>query len=60
MAYFELQPAEADLQQLAEQYWEKIGEKEQQFEQAAFEAGESIRKGEYTLANLETIVRWKS
>jgi len=60
MAYFELQPAEADLQQLAGQYWEKIGEKEQEFEQAAFEAGEAIRNGEYTLANLETIVRWKS
>ena len=60
MAYFELQPAEADLQQLAEQYWEKIGEKEQELEQAAFEAGEAIRNGEYTLANLETIVRWKS
>ena len=52
MAYFELQPAEADLQQLAEQYWEKIGEKEQELEQAAFEAGEAIRNGEYTLANL--------
>lgn len=60
MAYFELQPAEADLQQLAEQYWQKIGEKEQQLEQAAFEAGESIRNGDYSLANLETIVRWKS
>ncbi len=60
MAYFELQPAEADLQQLAEQYWQKIGEKEQQLEQAAYEAGESIRNGDYSLANLETIVRWKS
>lgn len=60
MAYFELQPAEADLQELAEQYWQKIGEKEQQLEQAAFEAGESIRNGDYSLANLETIVRWKS
>jgi hypothetical protein len=60
MAYFELQPAESDLQQLAEQYWQKIGKKEQQFEQAAFEAGEAIRNGDYSLANLETIVRWKS
>lgn len=60
MAYFELQPAEADLQQLAEQYWQKAGEKEQQLEQAAFEAGQSIRNGEFTLANLEVIVRWKS
>jgi hypothetical protein len=60
MAYFELQPAEAELQQLAEQYWQKSGENEQQLERAAFEAGESIRNGEFTLANLETIVRWKS
>ena len=60
MAYFELQPAEAELQQLAEQYWQKSGEKEQQLERAAFEAGESIRNGEFTLANLENIVRWKS
>ncbi|MGA2217353.1 MAG: hypothetical protein ABSG51_04660 [Terracidiphilus sp.] len=60
MAYFELQPAEADLQQLAEQYWQKIGEKEQQLEQAAFEAGQAIRNGDYSLANLEDIVRWKS
>lgn len=60
MAYFELQPAELDLQQLAEQYWEKSGEKEQQLEKAAFEAGAAIRGGEHTLANLEAIVRWKS
>ena len=60
MAYFELQPAEAELQQLAEQYWQKSGENEQQLERAAFEAGESIRNGEFTLANLENIVRWKS
>lgn len=60
MAYFELQPEESDLQQLAEQYWQKIGEKEQQLEQAAFEAGEAIRNGDYSLANLEAIVRWKS
>jgi hypothetical protein len=60
MAYFELQPAESDLQQLAEQYWQEAGEREQQLEKAAFEAGEAIRGGEYTLPNLETIVRWKS
>jgi len=60
VAYFQLQPAEADLQQLAEEYWQKAGEKEHQLEQAAFEAGEAIRKGETTLANLEAIVRWKS
>jgi hypothetical protein len=60
MAYFELQPAEADLQQLSEQYWIEAGEREKQLEKAAFEAGEAIRGGEYTLPNLETIVRWKS
>ena len=27
VAYFQLQPAEAELQQLAEQYWQKTGEK---------------------------------
>ena len=60
MAYFELQPAEADLQQLAEQYWQEAGERERQLEKAAFEAGEAIRNGDYSLLNLETIVRWKS
>jgi hypothetical protein len=60
VAYFQLQPAEAELQELAEQYWEKAGEKEQMLEKAAFEAGESIRNGDFTLANLEAIVRWKS
>lgn len=60
MAYFELQPEESDLQQLAEEYWQKIGEKEQQLEQAAFDAGEAIRNGDHSLTNLEAIVRWKS
>lgn len=60
VAYFQLQPAEADLQQLADEYWQKSGEKEHELEQAAFEAGEAIRNGDYTLANLEPIVRWKS
>jgi hypothetical protein len=60
VAYFQLQPAEADLQNLAEEYWQQAGEKEQLLEKAAFEAGEAIRNGEYTLANLEAIVRWKS
>ena len=60
VAYFQLQPAEADLQNLADEYWQKAGEKEQQLERAAFEAGESIRNGDYTLPNLEAIVRWKS
>jgi hypothetical protein len=60
VAYFQLQPAEADLQELAEQCWEKAGEKEHELETAAFEAGEAIRNGDYSLANLEAIVRWKS
>jgi len=60
VAYFELQPAEAELQELAEQYWQDIGEKDQSLEKAAFEAGEAIRNGDYSLGNLEAIVRWKS
>jgi hypothetical protein len=60
MAYFELQPAESEIQQLAEQYWQESGEREHELEKAAFEAGEAIRGGEHTLPNLETIVRWKS
>ena len=60
VAYFQLQPAEAELQQLAEQYWQTTGDKEHALEKAAFEAGEAIRNGETTLANLEAIVRWKS
>lgn len=60
VAYFQLQPSEADLQHLAEEYWQQAGEKEQQLEKAAFEAGEAIRNGDYTLANLEAIARWKS
>jgi hypothetical protein len=60
VAYFQLQPAETDLQQLAEQYWENTGERERELEKAAFEAGEAIRGGDYSLANLEAIVRWKS
>jgi hypothetical protein len=60
MAYFELQPSEADLQQLAEQYWQEASERERQLEKAAFEAGQAIREGDYSLPNLETIVRWKS
>lgn len=60
MAYFQLQPAELELQQLAEGYWQEAGERERQLEAAAYEAGEAIRGGEHTLPNLETIVRWKS
>lgn len=60
MSYFQLQPAEMELQELAESYWHEAGERERQLEAAAYEAGEAIRSGEYTLPNLETIVRWKS
>jgi hypothetical protein len=59
-AHFELQPGAGELQGLAEQYWKKAGQKEKELEEAAYEAGASIRKGEYTLVNLEAIVRWKS
>jgi hypothetical protein len=60
MSYFQLQPAESDLQELADKYWQEAGERERQLEAAAYDAGEAIRNGEYTLQNLETIVRWKS
>jgi len=60
MAHFELQPEASELQQLAEQYWLKTGEKEHELEKAAFAAGAAIRSSDYSLANLETIVRWKS
>jgi len=60
MAHFELQPEESELQQLSEQCWQQAGEREHQLEKEAFEAGALIRNGEYSLANLEVIVRWKS
>lgn len=60
MAHFDLQPPESELQQLADQCWQQAGEREHQLETAAFEAGSAIRSGEYSLANLEAIVRWKS
>jgi hypothetical protein len=60
VAYFQLQPAATEMQHLAEQYWRETGEREHELEAAAYEAGSAIRNGEFTLANLETIVRWKS
>ena len=60
MATFELQPAKSELQELAEHYWQKTGEKEHELEKTAFEAGAAIRKGDHSLVNLEIIVRWKS
>ncbi|WP_420238163.1 hypothetical protein ACOBR2_00705 [Telmatobacter bradus] len=57
---FNLQPSETDLQNLAEQYWQSADEKEHQLEASAYEAGSAIRQGEFTLANLEIIVRWKA
>ncbi len=60
MARFELQPAQSELQQLADQCWQKAGEREHELEKAAYEAGAAIRNGEYSLSNLESIVRWKS
>jgi len=59
-AHFELQPTEKEIQGLAQQCWEESGNRERMMESEAFEAGAAIRKGEYTLANLEAIVRWKS
>ena len=60
MSHFELQPAEDELQQYADQCWQKAGEREHELERSAYEAGAAIRNGEYSLANLEEIVRWKS
>jgi hypothetical protein len=60
VAYFQLQPAETELQQLAELYWKNTDKREKELESAAFEAGEAIRNGDYSLANVEAIVRWKS
>jgi len=57
---FELQPKETDLQKLAEQCWDEAPNRERRLEEEAFEAGRAIRNGDYSLANLEAIVRWKS
>ncbi len=59
-AHFELQPAKSELSSLAEQHHREAGDREQRLEQAAFEAGLAIRNGDYSLANLEPVVRWKS
>lgn len=60
MAHFELQPEENELETLAGQCWQNQGEREHQLEAEAYAAGAAIRGGEYSLANLEAIVRWKS
>jgi hypothetical protein len=49
-----------ELQKLANQCWEEAPNRERRLEEEAYEAGEAIRNGEYSLANLEAIVRWKS
>ncbi len=59
-AHFELQPTESELQRLADQYWQEACNKERELETEAFEAGAAIRNGDYSLGNLEAIVRWKS
>ncbi len=59
-AHFQLEPAISELPALAEQFRQEAGEREQRLEKAAFEAGAAIRNGDYTLMNLEPIVRWKS
>jgi hypothetical protein len=60
VAYFQLQPEEAELQELADEYWQKADAREHELEKSAFEAGQAIRNGDFTLANVEAIVRWKS
>src|SRR5579859_4170887 len=59
-AHFDLQPAKSELPRLAEQFRRETGEREDRLEKAAFEAGAAIRNGDYSLLNLEPIVRWKS
>ena len=59
-AHFQLQPAVSELTSLAEQFRQEASEREHRLEAAAFEAGAAIRDGDYTLGNLEAIVRWKS
>jgi hypothetical protein len=58
--HFELQPAESELEKLADEFWAKLGEKYQRLERDAFEAGALIRNGNLSRANLEILVRWKS
>ena len=58
--HFELQPSETELQKLADQCWKEAPNRERRLEEEAFEAGEAIRQGDYSLANLEAIVSWKS
>jgi len=59
-AHFELQPAKSELSSLAEEFRREAGDREQRLEKAAFDAGLAIRSGDYSLINLEPIVRWKS
>ena len=59
-AHFELQPAVSEINRLAEQFRQEAGEREKRLEDEAFEAGAAIRNGDYTLGNVEAIVRWKS
>ena len=59
-AHFHLQPAQSELFRLADKFRRETGEREDRLEKAAFEAGAAIRNGDYSLLNLEPIVRWKS
>ncbi len=59
-ARFQLQPPVSELHNLTEQFRREAGEREQRLETEAFEAGAAIRNGDYTLGNVEAIVRWKS
>lgn len=59
-AHFQLQPAQSELSRLADKFRCETGEREDRLEKAAFEAGAAVRNGDYSLLNLEPIVRWKS
>ena len=60
MIQFSLQPQEAELQQLADNYWESMSDKYQAEEKDAFDAGAPIRGGDRTPSTLRKIVHWKS
>jgi len=59
-AHFHLQPEQSELARLSKQFCQETREREDRLERAAFEGGAAIRNGDYSLVNLEPIVRWKS
>ena len=60
MIEFKLQPEEAALQSLADEYWRKSSEDDRLEERAAFGAGAAIRDGDRSVETLVKIVHWKS